>query len=163
MVFFMHFHKQLILPLVAKRNGRACGFGPMRAEGHGTMARTTTRCVVCFAFSFRRTLEPLSLCSCTDGLCSFIHKGYTNFDLALHLQHVSGRDGGRVGGRERVPRWKRSGWLSCWPDTPTAPCASSSMLLSSSGPCALSIMHECRNQYSRSPGRRHRADIPADL
>lgn len=33
--------------------------------------------------AFFRTLR-----SCTDGLCSFIHKGYTNFDLALHLQPV---------------------------------------------------------------------------
>lgn len=40
MVFFMYFHKQLILPLVAKRDGRACGFGPARDEGHGATAAT---------------------------------------------------------------------------------------------------------------------------
>lgn len=125
MVFSTNFQKKPTLRLVAKRNGRACGFGCARAGGHfATGSPKTHGCVVCFALSFRHTVGPLAFCSCTDGLCSFIHKGYTNFDLALHLQHVSDWDGGRVGGRERAPRWKRSGRLSHWPDTITAPCAS---------------------------------------
>lgn len=113
----MNFHKQLIQPLVAKRNGMAYGFGPLRHQGHHPMCS-----LLCFFF--RHTVEPLSFCSCTDGLYSFIHKGFTNFDLALLLQHVSDRDGGRVGGRERAVRWKWSGRLSYWPDILTAPCAS---------------------------------------
>lgn len=120
MVFFMNFLKQLILPLVAKRNDR--GLQVRSCEGQGAAALLWPHhCPMCslLCFFFRHTVEPLSFCSCTDGLCSFIHKGYTNFDLALHLQHVSDWDGGRVGGR-----WKRSGRLSYWPDTLTAPCAS---------------------------------------
>lgn len=84
-----------------ERKGRFSGFGhPIWTRGHSSaLAVPATPCVVCFAF-LSDTLLNLSLsAACTDGVCSFIHKGYTNFDLALHLQHVSERGGGR--GKER--------------------------------------------------------------
>lgn len=39
MVFFINFHKQLILSLAGERNGVAHGFSPMRAERLGAMAK----------------------------------------------------------------------------------------------------------------------------
>lgn len=59
---------------------RPCGgCGPRCRCGHSLLSLSDT---------------PLPFCSCTDGLYSFIHKCYGNFDLALDVQHVSDWGGG---------------------------------------------------------------------
>lgn len=108
-----------------------------------------------FLWTPRRTLpfSPfLSLsppfCCWTDGLCSFIHKGYTNFDLALHSEPVSDRGGGMDWNRaEKVEAMWEVVLLARHLELhPPPPLWLSFLLLSSSGPRILSIMYECHNQ-----------------
>lgn len=79
-----------------------------------------------------------SFYSCTDGQCSFIHKGDYKFYLALNSQHVSYWHESRVGGIEGAE------WEVVLPARDTnRSLRLLSMLLSPSGSCELSIMHEC--------------------
>lgn len=154
----MYFHKLLILPLLDKRNDQDPGFCPMGAEGHGGAVAVPPPHLyfaVPLFFAFQTYCRTLSFCSCTDGLYSFIHKGYTNFDLALHLQHVSDLDGGeRVSGREGKSEEVEANWEIVLLARNSNCCLCLlSVVLSSSGPGALSIMHECHNQYSHSAVR----------
>lgn len=104
-------------------------------------------CSSALLFPFQtRCRTSLFFCSCTDGLCSFIHKGYTNFDLALHLR-LCQRQRERVGGCSEV----EAEWVVVLlARHPNCSLCLFSMPCSSSGPCVLSIMHECHNRRSRS-------------
>lgn len=112
-------------------SGTTCkeGSAPLRATSHA--AASPPR--VFFFFQ-----DP-SFWGCTDGRCSFIHKGDSKFYLVLNSQHVSDWHGGRVGGMERAE------WEVVLParDTNRSP-RLFSVLLSPSG--SLSIMHECQIQ-----------------
>lgn len=50
--------------------------------------------------SWRNCVETCCFCGCTDGFHSFIHKGYSYFDLALHVQHMSDWGSREVGAKQ---------------------------------------------------------------
>lgn len=106
------------------------GSAPLRAASHAAASPPRV-------FFFQ---DP-SFWGCTDGRCSFIHKGDSKFYLVLNSQQVSDWHGGRVGGMERAE------WEVVLParDTNRSP-RLVSVLLSPSGSCELSIMHECQIQ-----------------
>lgn len=102
-------------------------------ESHQPRRRLASSCFVFFFFS-----QDPSFYSCPDGQCSFIHKGDSKFYLALNSQHVYYWHGSRVGGMEGAE------WEVVLPARDTnRSLRLLSMLLSPSGSCGLSIMHEC--------------------
>lgn len=94
--------KKWFLLWLPKENAQ--GSVPSGVSGHGTTAAKPAT-LVCQPASRRLSAILQSLCSCTDGLCSFIHKGFANFDPARHLRRALALVARRASGR-----WARWEW-----------------------------------------------------